>query len=92
MAPRGHQCSHWTIEKGWTDVQDIKIQDHDLPDGGNLHGISDKAFSWRNTGEGDIYREHLQRRIPCTYCRVELTAGSMTAHHIILHGKDPSVE
>ena len=55
-------------------------------------GMSEEDFNWRSTGEGDIYREHLQRRIPCTYCRVELTAGSMTAHHIILHGKDPSVE
>ena len=54
-------------------------------------GMSEEAFNWRITGEGAMYRDHIQRHIPCTDCRVELTARYMTAHYRILHGKDTAI-
>ena len=37
MSPRIHQCYHRTLHKGRPDGQCRKIQDHDLPSGGDLH-------------------------------------------------------
>ena len=40
------------------------------------------------TGLGNSYRVRLQRRISCPECRVELTAGSMTAHRCCMYSME----
>ena len=55
-------------------------------------GISKEAFSQSSKEEGSTYRECLRRRIPCLYCRVDLTARYMMDHCRKLHGAEPEIE
>ena len=54
-------------------------------------GMSEEAMPLKCTGVGDSYRLRLRRRIPCLECGVELTAGSMVAHHRRMHWTDPAI-
>lgn len=42
--------------------------------------MSEEVVGRISTGKGDTYRENLRRCLPCLYCGVKLTAGSMAAH------------
>ena len=55
-------------------------------------GMPEEAMELKCTGVGDSYRVRLQRRIPCPECRVELTAGSMTAHYCRMHSTNPAID
>ena len=56
---------------------------------GKMHkGMLEEDFNQRITGIGAIYLYPPWRRIPCTDCGVDLTAGSMTAHHRHLYGTE----
>ena len=52
MAPRGHKCTNCTHQKGQPDVQCRKIQDHDLPDGGDLHRDTRGGFQLKDHRRG----------------------------------------
>ena len=42
--------------------------------------MSEEVVGRISTGKGDTYQEKLRRCLPCSYCRMKLTAGSMAAH------------
>ena len=42
--------------------------------------MSEEVVERISTGKGDTYLEKLRCCLPCSYCRVKLTAGSMAAH------------
>ena len=54
--------------------------------------MSEKDVNRRSTGNVATYRQHLQRRITCPECGVELTAGSMMAYVWRLHGTYPNID
>ena len=54
--------------------------------------MSEESFSRRSTGKGATHRECVQWYIPCMECRVELTAGSMTAHRRRLYDMEPAID
>ena len=49
----------------------------------------EESVEQRCTEIGATYQERLRRRIPCTDCRVDFTAGSMTAHRQCMIGTEP---
>ena len=60
---------------------------------GAIHtGMSDESFNRRIVGDGATYRKRLRCRIPCPYCGVEFTLGSMMAHYRRLHGTIPDID
>ena len=54
-------------------------------------GMSEDAMALKCTGVGDLYRVRLRRRISCLEYEVELTMGSMKAHHRPMHMTDPKI-
>ena len=55
-------------------------------------GMSEEVVGQECTGRGANYCNQLRRRIPCTDCGVEFTAGFMTMYRLRMHGTDPEID
>ena len=55
-------------------------------------GMLKEVMVMKCVGVGDLYRVRLQRRIPCTECGVDISAGYMTSHCRRMHVTDPEIE
>ena len=86
MYLRVRQCSHWALQKGRPDGQYRKTNIMTYQPGVIFTGVSEEAFIWSSTVEGDTYRERLR-----TDCGVKLMAMSMKAHHRLLHGTETEI-
>ena len=53
--------------------------------------LSTDAYNRRVTGEGDNYRQRLQRRTNCPECGDELAVGSLIMHRRRQHGVEPEI-
>ena len=53
--------------------------------------MSEEVFGMNGTGKGATYRDYLRRKTPCLDCRVEMKAGSVTAHRQRLHVTDQEI-
>ena len=53
-------------------------------------GMSEEDMALKCTKVGDSYRVRLLRRIPCPECGVDLTVGSMMAHHRRIYVTEPA--
>ena len=54
--------------------------------------MSEEVVGQQCTERGETYHQWLRRHISYLYCRVELTAGLMTAHRRRIRGADPEVD
>ena len=54
-------------------------------------GMLEESMALKCTGVVDLYQVRLQRRIPCLYGVVELTAGSMMAHRRRMQETEPAI-
>ena len=54
-------------------------------------GMLEEEFGCCSTGEGTSYLERLRIKSPCLYCRVEMTAGSMTDHFWKIYETNPDI-
>ena len=60
---------------------------------GVIHtGMSEESVSLRSKVEGATYWEGMKWLTPSPDCGVELTDGSMTSHHRLLHMADPAID
>ena len=88
VAPERFHHSHLTLLAVPDCRKHRKVVKNDVPTRNTVVGHVGGGGGLEVHRGGESYCEQLQRQIPCPECEIELTAGSMMAHQIRMHGTD----